>query len=163
MTCAERPPRPHQRTKVHAKKEKASLRRVRSGHLARTREQKYTSKKKKQVYDVCGAPISPTPENKKYTSKRKSKFMTCAERPSRPRQRTKTHAKKEKASLRRVRSTHLPQASVPRPRQSAHPAPKPASPVAQAPVGSKSPPRCKSPNPRKNFSHIRGIFGIIYE
>ena len=120
MTCAERPSRPRQRTITHAKKEKASLRRVRSAHLARAREPKHTPKKKKQVCDVCGAAISPAPENQntrqkekasfwrvrsghlactrelKHTSKRKSKFMTCAERPSRPRQRTKVHVKKKK-------------------------------------------------------------------
>ena len=136
VTCAERPSRPRQRTKVPAKKEKASLRRVRSTHLATSREQKHPPK-------------------------RKSKFVTCAERPPSKRQRAKVPAKKkkqvcdvcgapaklmseskstrqkEKASLRRVRS--------------AHPAPKPASPVAQAPVGSKSPLRCKSPNRQKNF------------
>ena len=74
MACAERPSRPRQRTQTHAKKEKASLRRVRSAHLARAREPKHTSK-------------------------RKSKSATCAERPSRPHQRTKVHVKKEKASL----------------------------------------------------------------
>ena len=60
------------RTVSTCQKEKASLRRVRSAHLARTREQKYTPKKKKQVYDVCGAPISPAPENQNTRQKEKA-------------------------------------------------------------------------------------------
>ena len=68
-----------------AQKEKASLRRVRSTHLVTSREQKYTPKKKKQVCDVCGAPIKQTSENK-------------------------STRQKEKASLRRVRSAHLARA-----------------------------------------------------
>ena len=45
VTCAERPPRHLQRTKVHAKKEKASLWRVRSAQQANVREQKHLPKK----------------------------------------------------------------------------------------------------------------------
>ena len=47
MTCAERPPRPRQRTKAHAKK-------------------------KKQVCDVCGTPASPEPENQSTRQKEKA-------------------------------------------------------------------------------------------
>ena len=97
------------RTVSTRQKEKASLRRVRSAQPARAREPKHTPKrkskfatcaerparlsqrtkahvkKKKQVCDVCGAPISPTSENK-------------------------STRQKEKASLRRVRSAHLARA-----------------------------------------------------
>ena len=132
------------------------------------------AKKKKQVCDVCGAPISPEPENKSTRQKRKSKFMTCAERPSRPRQRTITHAKKEKASLRRVRSAHLARAREPKhtPKKKkqvcdvcgapASPAPaRPPRPKASVPCRpsprwqQKSPTLQKPKPPQKFFPHPR--------
>ena len=168
MTCAERPPRPRQRTKTHVKK-------------------------KKQVYDVCGAAISPAPENQSTRQKRKSKSATCAERPSRPRQRTKTHVKKkkqvydvcgaaisptsenkstrqkEKASLRRVRSAHLARVREPKhtskrkskfmtcaERPSRPSRPKASVPCRPSPRWQQKSPTLQKPKPpQKFFPHPR--------